>query len=52
MEGIMAAIAGEVTNSIKWKVTNAARKRFLIVDIMSHLLDFPLLIICFASRVN
>jgi hypothetical protein len=22
------------------------------VDIMPHLLDFPLLIICFASRVN
>jgi hypothetical protein len=52
MEGIMAAIAGEVTTNIIWKVTNAARKRFLIVDIISYLLAFSLLIIRFATSVN
>jgi hypothetical protein len=36
-DGIRAAKAGEVTNKNIWKVTNAAKIRFLIMDIIDYL---------------
>ncbi|MGD0819625.1 MAG: hypothetical protein ABSA71_02660 [Desulfomonilia bacterium] len=36
-DGIRDAKAGEVTNKNIWKVTNAAKIRFLIMDIIDYL---------------